>query len=282
MNAPSSATLPPVAFLGAGQMAEAILRGLLDAHLVTPDAVWVTNRDQAKADKLAYHLSVQVAPGNREAVRGPAELVLLCMKPLDVPSVLDEIARDLRPNQLVVSIVAGLTLATLERQLPELRVIRAMPNTPALVRNGMTVISGGSRATGQDEALVLQLFGAVGRALPLPEKYLDAVTALSASGPAFLSVVAEALTDAGVRLGLSRAIALQLVAQTVLGTGALLQREGAHPALLKDAVASPGGTTMAGLHAMERAGVRGGLMDAVIAAADHATVLGESARTQSA
>jgi pyrroline-5-carboxylate reductase len=177
-----------------------------------------------------------------------------------------------------VSIAAGVKIATLERLLPHHPpVIRVMPNTPALVQAGMAVLAPGTRAKPEHEATALRLFGALGRAIVLPERHLDAVTALSGSGPAFLAIVAEALSDAGVRVGLPRDVAHLLAAQTMLGTGRMLADTGMHPALLKEAVTSPGGTSIAGVHAMERGGIRALLMDAVVAATERSAELGRSA-----
>jgi pyrroline-5-carboxylate reductase len=181
-------------------------------------------------------------------------------------------------DHLVISIAAGVTLNTLERRLPHHpSVIRVMPNTPALVQSGMAVLAPGTRATDNHEATALRLFGALGRAIVLPERHLDAVTALSGSGPAFLAVVAEALSDAGVRVGLPRDVAHLLAAQTMLGTARMLTETGMHPALLKEAVSSPGGTSIAGLHALERGGIRAVIMDAIVAATERSTELGRAA-----
>jgi pyrroline-5-carboxylate reductase len=271
------APLPPIAFLGAGQMAEAFVRGLLRAELLQPSSVWVSDIRAGRAAQLASQLGVNAAAGNLEAV-GHAELILLSVKPQDVPSLLDEIGADVRADQLVVSIAAGVQLRTLERRLPHHPpVIRVMPNTPALVQSGMAVLAPGSRVQPAHEATALRLFQALGRAITLPERHLDAVTALSGSGPAFLAVVAEALSDAGVRVGLPRDVAHLLAAQTMLGTGRMLADTGMHPALLKEAVTSPGGTSIAGVHAMERGGIRALLMDAIVAATERSAELGRAA-----
>jgi pyrroline-5-carboxylate reductase len=272
-----AARLPPIAFLGAGQMAEAFVRGLLGAQLVEAEKVWVSDVRPQRAPDLARQLGVRAAPNNLEAVQA-AELVLVSVKPQDVPGLLGEVGADVRADQLVVSIAAGVTLHTLERLLPHHPpVIRVMPNTPALVQAGMAVLAPGTRATSEHEAVALRLFGALGRAIVLPERYLDAVTALSASGPAFLAVVAEALSDAGVRVGLPRDVSHLLAAQTMLGTGRMLAETGMHPALLKEAVTSPGGTSIAGVHAMERGGIRALLMDAIVAATERSAELGRQA-----
>jgi pyrroline-5-carboxylate reductase len=273
----AEAQLPPIAFLGAGQMAEAFVRGLLRAELVDPSSVWLSDIRPGRAEQLANELGVNAASNNLEAV-GHAELILLSVKPQDVPSLLDEVGADVGAEQLVISIAAGVQLRTLERRLPHHPpVIRVMPNTPALVQSGMAVLAPGSRVRPEHEAMALRLFQALGRALTLPERHLDAVTALSGSGPAFLAVVAEALSDAGVRVGLPRDVAHLLAAQTMLGTGRMLADTGMHPALLKEAVTSPGGTSIAGVHAMERGGIRALLMDAIVAATERSAELGRAA-----
>jgi pyrroline-5-carboxylate reductase len=268
--------LPPIAFLGAGQMAEAFVRGLLRAELVRPRHVWLSDIRPGRAQQLADELNLNAATSNLDAISA-AELILVSVKPQDVASLLDEIGADVKSDQLVVSIAAGVQLSTLERRLPHHPpVIRVMPNTPALVQTGMAVLAPGSRATEEHLATALRLFNALGRALTLPERYLDAVTALSGSGPAFLAVVAEALSDAGVRVGLPRDVAHLLAAQTMLGVGKMLADTGMHPALLKEAVTSPGGTSIAGVHAMERGGIRALIMDAVQAATERSTELGRA------
>jgi len=268
--------LPPIAFLGAGQMAEAFVRGLLRAELVKPRHVWLSDIRPGRAQQLADELNVNAAATNLEAISA-AELILVSVKPQDVPSLLDEIGADVRGDHLVVSIAAGVQLSTLERRLPHHPpVIRVMPNTPALVQTGMAVLAPGTRATQEHVETALRLFNALGRALTLPERYLDAVTAVSGSGPAFLAVVAEALSDAGVRVGLPRDVAHLLAAQTMLGVGKMLADTGMHPALLKEAVTSPGGTSIAGVHAMERGGIRALIMDAVQAATERSAELGRA------
>jgi pyrroline-5-carboxylate reductase len=270
-------TLPPIAFLGAGQMAEAFVRGLLRAELLAAGDVWVSDIRPGRATQLANDLGVNAAASNLAAV-GHADLILVSVKPQDVPGLLDEVGADVRADHLVISIAAGVTLSTLERRLPHHPpVIRVMPNTPALVQSGMAVLAPGTRAREEHAATALRLFGALGRAIVLSERYLDAVTALSGSGPAFLAVVAEALSDAGVRVGLPRDVAHLLAAQTMLGTGRMLADTGMHPALLKEAVTSPGGTSIAGLHALERGGIRALIMDAIVAATERSTELGRAA-----
>ncbi len=253
------------------------MRGLLRAELVAPDRVWLSDIRPGRATQLSEELGLNAAASNLQAVAA-SELILVTVKPQDVPALLDEIGADVRADQLVVSIAAGVQLRTLERRLPHHPpVIRVMPNTPALVQAGMAVLAPGTHATPEHLEIALRLFGALGRAITLAERYLDAVTALSGSGPAFLAVVAEALSDAGVRVGLPRDVAHLLAAQTMLGVGRMLADTGMHPALLKEAVTSPGGTSIAGVHAMERGGIRALIMDAVQAATERSTELGRAA-----
>ncbi len=268
--------IPPIAFLGAGQMAEAFIRGLVGAELIAPSEIWVSDVREGRAPHLNELLGVQPASSNAEAI-SHAEIVFVSVKPQDVPVLLQEVGAEIHAEQLVISIAAGVTLRALERRLPHHPpVVRVMPNTPVLVQAGMAVLAPGSRVTDEHEAVALRIFNAVGRAIVLPEKHLDAVTALSGSGPAYLAIVAEALSDAGVRVGLPREVAHLLAAQTMLGTGRMLADTGMHPALLKESVASPGGTSIAGVHAMERGGIRALLMDAIVAATERSAELGRA------
>jgi len=260
-----------LAVLGAGQLGETLIRGLLEAGLTTPGAVAVTTAHRSHARELSRRLGVRAAESNAEAVRG-AEVVLLTVKPQQAEPVAREIGPRLGRAQLLVSAVASVGTAALERHLaPGVPVVRAMPNTPALVRQGMTVIAAGSRARPSHVARAEQLFAAVGRTLVLDERHMDAVTGLSASGPAFLYIVIESLADGGVKVGLPRDVALMLAAQTVLGSGAMVRETGEHPALLKDAVTTPSGTTIDGILELEEGGLRVALLKAVVRATRRAT-----------
>lgn len=259
-------------------MAEALIRGLLAAAIISPASIWLTSRTAERRLQLAAAVGGHAAPSNAAAAEA-ARLIVIAVKPSDVSTVLSEIAPAIHPEHLVVSVAAGVRLAKLELLLPDgTAVVRAMTNAPALVRCGMTAVARGAWATDEHADLALRLFGAVGRAVAVPEKHLDAVTALSGSGPAFLAAAAEALADGAVKLGLPRSLAMELAAQTLVGTGQMLLASGEHPALIKDAVASPGGTTIAGLHALERAGGRAAFMDAVVAAGEQAAALGRAGR----
>ncbi len=253
-------------FLGAGQMAEALVRGILAAGLLPPERIFMSDVRRERLEELAGDLGVQVASGNVDAIsRG--RTVILSVKPQDIQTVLAEVGEILEPDQLIISIAAGVTLARLEGSLgPRSRVIRVMPNTPALVGQGMAVIARGTHASDTDEETALAIFGAVGKALTLPENLMDAVTALSGSGPAFIGLVADALIDGGVRAGIPRSVATTLALQTIYGSGQMMLEAEIHPARLRDMVTSPGGTAIAGIHALEAGGVRAAMIEAVLAA----------------
>jgi pyrroline-5-carboxylate reductase len=257
-------------FIGAGNMGGALLKGLLAAGVPASNLTFY-DPDPELQQKLDS-LGIEAALDNAEVMH--ADVAILAVKPQVMGQVLEEIQEFTRARHLVISIAAGITLSHLEEALPEPRFIRAMPNTPLMVHAGMTGLTPGTRATPEDVQLALELFQAVGRAVVVDEKLMDAVTALSGSGPAFVAVFLEALADGGVKMGLSRALALEMAAQTLLGTARLCQEQNLHPALLKDRVASPGGTTIAGLHALEVGGFRGVVMDAIEAAALRARELG--------
>jgi pyrroline-5-carboxylate reductase len=262
-------------FVGAGQMAEAIIRGVLDAGLLAPDRIVASD---VRLDRLA-DLRERLGIGTEErnaAVPERGQMIVLAVKPQDIDTALAEIGPRTPPDRLVISIAAGVPLARLEAPFTrEVPVIRVMPNTPCLVREGMAVLARGRYATPEHEAIALRLFNATGKAVALPEKSLDAVTALSGSGPGYIAVVIEAMIDAGVRVGLPRDVATTLAVQTTLGTAAMLSQTGEHPARLKDMVTSPGGTTIAGIHALEQAGVRAAFMDAIVAATERSHELGQ-------
>lgn len=258
-------------FIGAGAMGGALLRGLVAAGVPAGNLTFY-DPDPRRRRELE-ELGILPARDNSEVMRAP--VVILAVKPQTMGQVLDEIHGLARPWHLIISIAAGVTLERLEKALPESRLVRAMPNTPLQIQAGMTGLAAGRRATPEDVQLAQELFAAVGRAVVLPEALLDAVTALSASGVGFAAVFLEALADGGVKAGLPRGLALEMAAQTLLGTARLCLDQGLHPAVLKDQVASPGGTTIAGLHALETGGLRGLVMAAVEAAALRASELGK-------
>ncbi|MHB8067471.1 MAG: pyrroline-5-carboxylate reductase [Desulfobaccales bacterium] len=258
-------------FIGAGAMGGAIIRGLLAKGRVARENLVYFDPDPASQKKMEK-LGVKAAPDNSGVMQ--AQVVVLAVKPQLLGPVLTGIKDLTGPQHLLISIAAGVPLATLEAALPGSRIIRAMPNAPALVAAGMTALAPGSRATREDLDLALELFQAVGQASVVEERLMDAVTGLSGSGPAFVAVFIEALADGGVKAGLPRVLAHNMAMQTVLGTAKLLHEEDLHPGKLKDLVASPAGTTIEGLHVLESGGFRGLVMSAVAAAAARSKELG--------
>ena len=266
-----------IGFLGTGNMAEALIKGMLTAGLVKPEQIWGSDPRQSRCQQLKQQYGINMTTHNIDVVRR-ASIIMLSVKPQVLLGVMDEVAAYLKPKSLCVSIAAGVPLQVLESHLPKgTRVVRVMPNTPALVGAGATAIAAGSTATEDDVKLTQQIFGAVGFTVVLEEDQLDAVTGLSGSGPAYMFLVIEALSDAGVKVGLSRYNALALAAHTVLGSAKLLLETGQHPGHLKDMVTSPGGTAIAGLHTLEAGGLRTTLINAVEAATRRSRELGELA-----
>lgn len=260
---------PTIGFLGAGRMATALAAGFLRAQLLPPGGLVASDVNEAARRAFAAATGAHVTDHNSEAAA--AHTLIVAVKPDQVVEVLESLRAYLTPEHLVLSIAAGVTLATLEAAVPEgVRVIRVMPNTPALVGASASAFALGASARPEDARRAAELFGAVGVALPVKESLLDAVTGLSGSGPAYAFVMIEALADGGVAAGLPRETAQRLAAQTLLGAARMVLETGQHPGALKDAVASPGGTTIEGLHELEKAGVRAGLMNAVRAAAEKA------------
>jgi pyrroline-5-carboxylate reductase len=262
-----------IASIGAGRMASALVRGLVQANVCAAKDISIADPVAAAREQLAGSLGANVAATNAEAVTD-ADVVLLCVKPNDVPAALAACGAGLG-GKLLLSIVTGWSIDALRKHAAGARIIRSMPNTPAQVGAGATAYSGDSSATKDDLALAGRILGAVGLAVAVPEKQLDAVTGLSGSGPAYVFLVMEALSDGGVAAGLPRPLATQLAIQTVLGAARLAAETGEHPALLREAVTSPGGTTAAALGVLEAAAVRSAFSDAVNAAADRARELGQ-------
>ncbi len=260
-----------LAVIGAGVMGEALVSGLLRAGWSSDDIVVADRREARRAEMTAAH-GIR-ATGNAEAV-AEADTVILVVKPQDVGAVLPEVAPVLRPGTLVVSLCAGVTTGQLESHLPGgTAVVRVMPNTPALVGEGMAAVSAGSSASTQDVEHAMELMTALGKAITVPETYQDAVTAISGSGPAYLFFVVEAMIDAGVLLGLPRDISSVLVQQTVFGSAKLLVESGQHPTVLREQVTSPGGTTAAALRQLEDHKVKAAFLTAMEAARDRSRAL---------
>jgi pyrroline-5-carboxylate reductase len=253
-------------FLGAGKMATALIRGMLRAGTAAAENICASDPLESARAALAAETGVTVFDSNVR-VAHKSDVLILAVKPKDMPHVLAHVRHAITPDHLVISIAAGVSLATLAESLgPDRRLVRVMPNTPALVGAGAAAYCLGPKAREGDEAIVQACFNAVGRSFRVPESLLDAVTGLSGSGPAFVYTVIEALSDGGVRVGLPREIATSLAAQTVLGAAKMVLETGLHTGVLKDQVTSPGGTTIAGLHALERGAFRAALIDAVEAA----------------
>jgi len=271
----TNAHLERIGLLGAGNMAGALLSGLLGSKVVEPTQIRASDPRKARLDELRQTHGITTIDTNAEIVDW-ANILVLAVKPDVVAKVLDECGAKIGARHLVVSIAAGVPIRAIESKLgPGVRVIRAMPNTPAISRAGATAVSAGTAATHADLDVARALFEAVGRVVTVDETLLDAVTGLSGSGPAYVMLFIEALADGGVQAGLPRDVALLLATQTVYGSAKLLLETGEHPARLKDAVTSPGGTTIAGLRALEDAGVRGAIMGAVEQATERAIELGK-------
>lgn len=259
--------------IGCGKMGTALVAGAIRSGAVA--AHDVTGVDPVAASREAFAKTTGATAGeDLAALTGCCEVILLCTKPHDALAALGKSAAAAKSPALIISIAAGLTLEALESASGPHRVIRAMPNTPALVGHGAAAYCLGSDATRRDADFAKRLLGSVGLAVELPERLMDAVTGLSGSGPAYIYMVIDAMADGGVRMGLPRPDALRLAAQTVLGAAAMVVETGEHPAVLKDMVTSPGGTTIAGLAELERHGLRNAMIEAVTAATRRATELG--------
>jgi len=268
--------VPRLGFLGAGKMATALARGWIAAGLTRTECMMASDPLAEARQAFTAASGARASSDNEEVVTG-SEVLVLAVKPQVMGPLLAEIRPAITNRHLIVSIAAGISLQNLAAGLGVgCRLIRVMPNTPCIVGSSASGYSPGATATGQDIALVDRLLKAVGLAFQLPESLLDAVTGLSGSGPAFVYVVIDALSDGGVRMGLPRDVAAALAAQTVLGAAKMVLETGLHPGVLKDMVASPGGTTIAGLHALERAGLRAALIDAVEAATRRSVELGKT------
>jgi pyrroline-5-carboxylate reductase len=266
-----------LAILGSGNMGEALVKGLLRAGKVPPESLVCTDERAERREELQKRYGVHVSGDNRAAVAG-ADIVVIAVKPQVIDAVLEAIAPAVDAKKLVISIAAGVPIAALARKLGAgVRIIRTMPNTPALVGAGATALARGPHATEQDLEQALALFEAVGVAVVVEEHHLDAVTGLSGSGPAFVFMAIEALADGGVKVGLARPVAMALAAQAVMGSAKLVLETGEHPGRLKDQVTSPGGTSIAGVHALEQHGFRAALIAAVEAATRRSRELGELA-----
>jgi len=264
-----------IGFLGAGKMATALANGFVRAKLLTPKQLLASDPSPAARDSFARETRARITTSNLEVVRF-AEVLILAVKPDQVGAVLSEIRSELNSRHLLISIAAGVPLSKLESSLgSSARLVRVMPNTPALVGCSASAYAVNKAATPVDAALTQKLLSSVGLAFQLKESLLDAVTGLSGSGPAYVYLAIEALSDGGVAAGLPRDVALKLATQTVLGSARMVLETGLHPAALKDMVASPGGTTIEGLHELEKGHFRATLINAVRAAAEKSRQLGQ-------
>lgn len=263
-----------LAFIGAGNMAEALIQGILKASLLKTDEIIATDVSQERAVYIQQKTGINVLLENTQAVK-QAETIILAVKPQTMNMVLQELATVLSPNQQIISIVAGIRTETIEQQLGvNMSVIRVMPNTPALVGCSATAICKGRYASEEHLKWATRIFESVGFVVVVDEKLMDTVTALSGSGPAYIFTIIESLIDAGVELGLPRDIATGLTIQTVKGAAVMMEETQKHPAILKNMVTSPGGTTAAGLHVLEKNGIHAAILEAVIAAKNRAKELG--------
>jgi pyrroline-5-carboxylate reductase len=261
-----------IAVLGAGTIGEALLAGLLAAGRSPADLAF-TERHPERAHELSERLGVDALDVPTAAER--SDVLVVAVKPQDIDPLLVELAAAVRPGTLVVSLCAGLPTSLYERALPAgTPVVRVMPNTPMLVGEAMSAVSGGTHATGEHLAEVEKMLGAVGRVVRLPESQQDAVTALSGSGPAYFFYLVEAMIDAGILLGLPRAVAADLIVQSAYGAATMMRESDDHPVILREAVTSPGGTTIAAVRELERHGVRAALLAAIEAARDRSVELG--------
>ncbi len=262
-------------FIGAGNMAGALIKGLLHSGTVKPNHVVASDVSPERLAHLEKLHGIRTTTDNHELVR-TCDVIVLAVKPQAIDKVLAQMAKDIEKRHLVVSVAAGVPVVAIEGKLPAgTRLVRSMPNTAAIVLAGATAIAAGTHASEKDLEIARHIFEAVGRVVTLDESLLDAVTGLSGSGPAYVMVMIEALADGGVKVGLHRDTALLLAAQTVFGSAKLLLETGEHPGRLKDQVTSPGGTAIAGLHTLEAGGLRRTLIDAVEAATKRAGELGE-------
>ncbi len=264
-----------IGFLGAGKMATALAKGFVQAKLIKPADLLASDPSEAAREGFARQTGARTVNSNIEVVKF-AEILVLAVKPNQVSTLMEEIRPTFTSHQLLISIAAGVPLARLEAGLPEgARVIRVMPNTPALVGASATGYALGKSAKAGDAQVAQNLFSAVGMAFQVSESLLDAVTGLSGSGPAYAFLIIEALSDGGVAAGLPRDISTRLAAQTLLGSAKLVLETGMHPGACKDMVTSPGGTTIEGVHELEKGKVRAALMNAVRAAAEKSRRLGQ-------
>lgn len=264
-----------LAILGCGKIGEILADGLIASGWRKPDQIIVTVRREERVRELSDRYGLRATTSNVEAVR-EALVLVVSVKPQDMETLIGQIAGDVTPQHLLISIAAAIPTRFLEKRIPvEVPVVRAMPNAPSQVRQGIAAICPGTYASDEHLKIAEEVLSHVGRVVRLTEPYMDAVTAVSGSGPAYFALLAEAMIDAGIMLGLSRAISTDLVVQTMFGTAQLLRDEGMHPVELREAVTSPGGTTIMAIRELEQAGVRAALLNAIQAAMERSRELAE-------
>lgn len=265
-----------IAILGAGKIGEALLSGLISAGRSSETLTFSERSDERAAELTARYGVRAVTPAEAAA---EADVVIVAVKPQDIDALLDQVAPAITAGTLVVSVAAGLPTALYEARLPAgIPVVRVMPNTPIVVREAMSAISPGTHATAEHLQLVQDLLSSVGKVVRVPESQQDAVTALSGSGPAYFFFLVEAMIDAGILLGLPRSVSAQLIIQSAVGSAMMLRDSGEHPVTLREAVTSPGGTTIAAIRELENHAVRAALLSAIEAAAKRSTELGQARR----
>ena len=268
-----SVELDRIAILGTGKIGEALVAGLVSSGGRQPDEITATARDDARLEELSTRYGVRTTRSNAEAVESAA-LVVIAVKPQDIEGLLADIGGLLTARHTVLSIAAAIPTATIEHHLADgVPVVRAMPNTASTVHEGMAGVAPGSHATEAHLSAAEELLAHVGRTVRVSESYMDAVTAVSGSGPAYFALLAESMIEAGILLGLSREISTDLVVQTMLGTAKLLRDEQIHPVELRELVTSPGGTTIAAIRELEQAGVRAAFLNAIQAAMERSREL---------
>lgn len=265
-----------LAVLGAGKLGETLIKGLIEADVISAANVTVTAGHQQRVDEMRERFGVTGTLSNKQAASS-ADIVILSVKPQKVPLVVSEISDTLKSGQLLISVAASVSCAFIEKHIKlPVPVVRAMPNTPCLLNQGMTGIAAGANASREHIQLAKSIFDAVGRTVIVDEHHMDAITGLSASGPAFIYIIIESLAEAGVKVGLPRDIATELAAQTVVGAGSMVLATGEHPAKLKDTVTTPAGCTIDGILELEDGGLRVTLIKAVVKATQRAKELLET------
>lgn len=263
-----------IGFIGAGNMAEALIKGLLKAEFITPTNIFASDVREERLTYLNGLYKINISTSNVDIVK-QCDIIIFAVKPQKMNTVISEIATYTYNTKLIISIAAGFTIKKIQDIFEKkVRVIRAMPNTPALVLEGATGLSKNNDATDNDIKLSIKIFRAVGKVVVVDEELMDAVTGLSGSGPAYIFLIIDSLADAGVKMGLSRDMASELAVQTVLGSAKLVLETGKHPSQLKDMVTSPGGTAISGIHTLEEGGLRTTIINAVEAATKRSKELG--------